>query len=1181
MKRTTKIAGTMLAGFLTMAALSAGASAHDNGAAKTPPMGWSSWNAFHANIDEELITETADAMVQFGLRDAGYEYVNLDDNWHASERDENGRLQFDPIRFPHNGKWLSGYIHDRGLKMGLYTSNGLFTCQDLPGSEFHELTDATSFAEWEIDYFKYDYCHNVQLSSGSYGIYGIKLAKPYSPDTPVYSYTAKEAELQGTAKLIDGKYIYGVGLNAGSATFTVEVPEDGTYALNLDFYKKASGTEVPMFIDINGDSVHPYRMMLPATGATGGAPGARASAMLDLKAGENTLRFYNPITNENRNYDTARYNYGFMRDNLMKATAKYAAQNPEKEERPITFSICEWGSTSPWLWGAQTGNLWRTTGDINANWNSVMSIYDVNVNLYRYAGRYGKAEDDFDYGWNDPDMLEVGNGDLTHDENVAHFSLWCMMASPLILGNDLRKLADQQEVVDIITNPDAIAVDQDEKGIQAIKFKDEGDLEYLVKPLSGGRMAVCLFNRSFDAADMEIELASIAGIVQDVDPEYYAFTMKDMKKSLMYDIKDVWTSEEFTDVKVGGTVPSHGVKMYVVEPNTSIDRGAYLMSASNYRYVAQNGSFIVTGRFFNGGNIGIELAVLSLDLPEGFTARPLTSTVGTALTFGDEVIVKWLVTAPDSAKGEMDIGVKTSLLYEGDEARTEMENHVRVTVDVPSPDGPLIKDNWMYATTEEGEIGVNQSASGGALSIGGTVYESGFGVHADSEIAWFLGGRKVKLTGFCGIDDTGNDKSSAAFQVWGDDKKLFDSGTMKLGAAAKELEVDVEGCSLLRLVVTDADDGISGDYGDWCGLELVTNEKEAEVGWKYLDELEWSSATTGWKNEVFVNHNLVNQPLTLWDAQEQKNKIFNHGIFTLTPAEVTYDLEENDIISFSASFGVDDAAKGGNVQFQIYGDRELLFESDYITYYDGIQDTGEIDLSGYKTLHLVANASTGGADWAEWVDAKVQICPDITALIAKAQEKLDAMVAGELNGQYPQAVIDRLQELIDSAKEIWNSENPAATQIIEAYYSLADAIEKLDGSVIVVDKTDLGFAILEGLLRKESDYTAASWKGFAEAAQDAWSVAVSDEVSQKDADQAEKDLLNAIASLIPIGSQMMPGDVNGDGILDDKDLALLKQYITGQVSFTEEQFKAGDVNEDGKINVIDLLNLKLMILNQN
>lgn len=117
MKRFTKFATALSTAFLMAAVLATGASAHDNGAAQTPPMGWSSWNLFAANIDEDLIVDIADAMVEYNLDDAGYEYVNLDDNWQSSERDVNGRLQFDPIRFPHDGNWLSNEIHDRGLKM--------------------------------------------------------------------------------------------------------------------------------------------------------------------------------------------------------------------------------------------------------------------------------------------------------------------------------------------------------------------------------------------------------------------------------------------------------------------------------------------------------------------------------------------------------------------------------------------------------------------------------------------------------------------------------------------------------------------------------------------------------------------------------------------------------------------------------------------------------------------------------------------------------------------------------------------------------------------------------------------------------------------------------------------------------------------------------------------------------
>lgn len=112
----------------------------------------------------------------------------------------------------------------------------------------------------------------MQLSPTAYGIYGLDVAKPYAPGTEVYEYSYRDAELEGTA-YISGDHIDGLGENAGAATFTVTVPEDGTYAINLDFYKKPSNEDVPMFVDINGDSDHPYRMMLPSTGYNGGAPG--------------------------------------------------------------------------------------------------------------------------------------------------------------------------------------------------------------------------------------------------------------------------------------------------------------------------------------------------------------------------------------------------------------------------------------------------------------------------------------------------------------------------------------------------------------------------------------------------------------------------------------------------------------------------------------------------------------------------------------------------------------------------------------------------------------------------------------------------------------------------------------------------------------------------------------------
>ena len=132
----------------------------------TPPMGWNTWNTFANNIDEKLILEAADAMVNEGLLEAGYEYLVMDDCWALHERDENGRLVPDPEKFPHGMKYLADYIHSKGLKFGMYSCAGTMTCGGYPSSFEHEFIDAQTFAEWEIDFLKYDYCYKPKTVDG-------------------------------------------------------------------------------------------------------------------------------------------------------------------------------------------------------------------------------------------------------------------------------------------------------------------------------------------------------------------------------------------------------------------------------------------------------------------------------------------------------------------------------------------------------------------------------------------------------------------------------------------------------------------------------------------------------------------------------------------------------------------------------------------------------------------------------------------------------------------------------------------------------------------------------------------------------------------------------------------------------------------------------------------------------
>jgi alpha-galactosidase len=163
----SKIRAAFLAAMLAFTAGEASAQKFD-GLAATPPMGWNSWNKFACNVSEQLIRETADAMVATGMRDAGYRYLNIDDCWQGP-RDARGFIQPDPQRFPSGMKALADYVHAKGLKFGLYSDAGWQTCGGRPGSRGYEFQDALTYAEWGVDYLKYDWCHTEGLKAeGAY-----------------------------------------------------------------------------------------------------------------------------------------------------------------------------------------------------------------------------------------------------------------------------------------------------------------------------------------------------------------------------------------------------------------------------------------------------------------------------------------------------------------------------------------------------------------------------------------------------------------------------------------------------------------------------------------------------------------------------------------------------------------------------------------------------------------------------------------------------------------------------------------------------------------------------------------------------------------------------------------------------------------------------------------------------
>jgi alpha-galactosidase len=232
----------------------------------------------------------------------------------------------------------------------------------------------------------------------------------------------------------------------------------------------------------------------------------------------------------------AQASYSLMRDALAKSG------------RPIVFSICEWGTAKPWLWARDVGNLWRTTGDIQDCWDckkdwggmGFIHILDLQDTLEPYAGPGH---------WNDPDMLEVGNGGMNAIEYRSHFSLWCILAAPLMAGNDVRNMSP--EIAGILMNKELIAVDQDPLGLQGRRVKRSGDQDVWVKQLADGSRAVALLNRGTAEAQMSVAWSDIG-----------------YPNELSASVRDLWAKKDLGKLQGGfaATVPSHGIVVIRVKP---------------------------------------------------------------------------------------------------------------------------------------------------------------------------------------------------------------------------------------------------------------------------------------------------------------------------------------------------------------------------------------------------------------------------------------------------------------------------------------------------------------------------------------------------------------------------------------------------------------------------------------
>ncbi|MQY37356.1 hypothetical protein SRB17_53600 [Streptomyces sp. RB17] len=665
--RTTRrrVVGALTAGLLCAAGLAGPALAASaqapaapalaDGLALTPPMGFNNWNSTHCSADfnESMVKGIADLFVAKGLKDAGYQYVNLDDCWALPQRDADGKLVPDPARFPNGIKAVADYVHSKGLKLGIYTSAGTKTCNSagFPGALGHEYSDAQQFADWGVDYLKYDNCNN-----------------------------------QGV------------------------------------------------------DAKKRYTTMRDALEATG---------------------------------------------------------------RPIVYSICEWGQNKPWEWASDVGHLWRTTGDISDDWSSMLSILKQNLPLAPYAGPGH---------WNDPDMLEVGNGGMTDTEYRSHFSLWSVMAAPLLIGTDLRKASPA--TFDILDNKEVIAVDQDPLGKQGTVVSSADGRWVIAKEMKDGSRAVALFNES-GTAQRIATTATAVGL-----PDASAYTLRDLWQHKSYN----------TAGTLAATVPAHGTVLLRVsaDPRWAAHPPAAELGLDGSTLLEAGTPATLTSTVTDLGRNPARRVSASLTGPDGWTVRATSPATAGTLATGQALRTGWTVTAPaGTPAGSYGLTLRARYVSPTGQPVTDtVPLTASVVVRPPAGTSYLSDLTWLSATSGWGPVerdtsnGESAAGDGHPITIGGAVYAKGLGVHAPSDVSFYTGKACSKVTADVGVDDEKGTKGTVTFEIWADGTKVASTGVLTNAMPAQPLTADVTGAQVIRLVVTDAGDGNDSDHADWAAARV-------------------------------------------------------------------------------------------------------------------------------------------------------------------------------------------------------------------------------------------------------------------------------------------------------------------------------------------------------------------------
>jgi alpha-galactosidase len=556
--------------------------------------------------------------------------------------------------------------------------------------------------------------------------------------------------------------------------------------------------------------------------------------------------------------------------------------------RPILFNICNpfTPGASPWSpnypgfaqsvynsysFGPSTGNSWRTDTDVgfvrNIQFRDVLRNLDHNASHPEAAGPGH---------WNDPDYLGPELG-MTRVEAQTQFTMWSVSAAPLIIGSDVRALS--QDAIDMLTNADVLAINQDVKGVQGTPISTQGDGQVWVKPLANGDRAVTLLNRGTTPLMISTDAKTVG-----------------MSHASRYSLHDLWNhSTTETAGKIVANVGAHEAVLYRVSPGaaSSTPPAVFLSSpstpapyaGSDLRLAIPGQAVPVTVTVENSGRRPIEDVQLTLAVPSGWSVQQQPNLGdatgsqadqgGVTLATGEQLTITWSVTVPPGTlPGPNELVASVSYRWGGhNSAGATTRTSVLVPTAPPANANYLSDHTWLDASSGYLAPRLDGDCCGGPISLMGTRYPKGIGVASPSQIEFYLGGNCTHLSAIVGIDDSARwttAGATATFSVLTDGRSVFESGLVTQNIT-RPVELDLTGAKVLTLVVGDGGDGGYNDRTDWANLRATCNGPVATVpsgAWPDFVPHSHLTATASSANNGYPASNAIDGKLTtIWHSE--------------------------------------------------------------------------------------------------------------------------------------------------------------------------------------------------------------------------------------------------------------------------------------------------------------------------